>query len=364
MSTLLRSSKTLLTTRPHVFLSTPAALSSPHLTPRFLQLPSSLRSRAFHASPRSQIIVEAIAASNTLLDSLHSVSGLPWAYTLPLFAVALRTTIFLPLAVYIRRNHQKQVALAPVLQAWTQPLQKQTIREVGHRGPAASHRALLIKMRKKRVELYRRWGCQQWKSFLPIIVQLPVFLTVMETVRRKCGSQQGWLGMMIGTGQADAVSTISGETTTTALITGDGLLSPLDLLVPLDPSLATEGALWFPNLLVADPHLTLPFLLSATILLNIFGGSRRTATTTMSKWQIRLRRNMGLLGLAIGPIMINVPAALLVYWIGSSMASFLQAALLDKFMPLPHPIPPCKPLRPWRTGLGAELLAAKGPVPK
>jgi inner membrane protein COX18 len=343
MSTLFRSSRKLLHPRP--YLSTQS-----HISPLFLQLPSSLRSRAFHASPRPQFIAEAIVTSHSLLESLHSVTGLPWAYTLPLFAVALRTTVFLPISIWIRGINQKQVSLSPVIQSWTHPLRKETIAEVGHLGPAASQKRLIIKMRRKRAEIFKRWGCQQWKNFVPAVVQIPIFLTVMESVRRMCGTGQGWLGMMLGSAK-DA------ESASGTMITGDGLLSSLDTLVPVDTSLATEGALWFPNLLMADPHLVLPFALSATILLNIFGG--RKSNVGLGKWQIRFRRNLGLLGLAIGPIMINVPSALLVYWIGSSMSAYLQAVLLDKFMPIKKPVEPCKPKRPWRTGLGAEILAGR-----
>lgn len=334
---------------PKKLYARPYLSNQPYISPLFLQLPSSLRSRAFHASPRPQFLAEAITTSHTLLESLHSVTGLPWAHTLPLFAVALRTTIFLPISIWTRSINQRQVTLSPVIRSWAHTLRKETIQEVGHLGPAASQKRLLIKMRRKRIEIYKRWGCQQWKNFIPAVVQIPVFLTVMESVRRMCGTGQGWLGMMMG-------ASVPAESASGTIVTGDGILAPLDTLIPVDPSLATEGALWFPNLLVADPMLVLPFVLSATILLNIFGGRRNVA---LGKWQTRLRRNLGILGLAIGPIMINVPSALLIYWIGSSMSAYLQAVLLEKFMPIKLPVEPCKPKRPWKTGLGAEILGGK-----
>lgn len=310
-----------------------------HISPIFLQLPSGLRTRAFHASPRSQFIEETVTFSHTLLQTLHSTTSLPWVYTLPLFAVAVRTALFLPLAIHVRRVNQKQISLQPIIQSWQHTLKKETIQEVGHLGPQASQQRLLIKMRKKRIEIYKRWGCQYWKNFLPF-AQIPVFLSVMEAIRQMCGAHQGFLGMML---RKDP------ETDT------------VQRIVELDPSLALEGALWFPNLLMADPQLVLPFVLSATILLNIIG-TRFRSVGTRSKFQTRLERILATLALAIGPVMLNVPSALLVYWIGSSSSAFAQSAILDVLMPIKKPVEPCKPKRPWRTGLGAEIMAGKEDV--
>ncbi len=165
-----------------------------------------------------------------------------------------------------------------------------------------------------------------------------------------CGANRGVLGMMMGSDVDPATSTL----------TADGVLSKLDVLVPLDPSLAVEGALWFPNLLVGDPGLILPFVLSGSLLLNALGGHK---PVNLGKWQTRLTRVIATTALMIGPVMINVPSALLVYWIGSSLSAYVQNLLLDIFMPIPKPVEPCKPKRPWKTGIGAIATAedaAKG----
>jgi inner membrane protein COX18 len=37
---------------------------------------------------------------------------------------------------------------------------------------------------------------------------------------------------------------------------------------------------------------------------------------------------------------------MLIYWISSSMLAYMQAAVLDRVMPIKPPVVPCKPRRP------------------
>ncbi|KAE8448891.1 hypothetical protein EG329_008687 [Mollisiaceae sp. DMI_Dod_QoI] len=218
--------------------------------------------------------------------------------------------------------------------------------EVGHLGPAVAEQALLKKMRNKRVELYRRWRCGMWKNWLGLL-QLPVFLSVMEALRKMTGAKEGILGMI--TGGDDAIVR-TGIQDSAGVITGDGLVDQM-VRIPVESSLGTEGILWFPDLLIADPQLVLPFVLSGAILLNVFGGTRRQ-DIALPKWHLRMKRGIGLVALLIGPIMLHVPSALLLYWISSSSLAFLQAAMLERVMPIKVPPKRCVPKRPWRTGVG------------
>ena len=65
----------------------------------------------------------------------------------------------------------------------------------------------------------------------------------------------------------------------------------------------------------------LPFVLSASLLLNVLGGHR---PVNLGIWQTRLTRIIATTALMVGPVMINVPSALLVYWIGSSLSAYVQ----------------------------------------
>jgi mitochondrial inner membrane protein COX18 len=306
--------------------------ATPKLSKLFLQLPPSCRS--FHASPRTQSIV---LVAHDALTGLHSLTGLPWAYTIPLFALTLRTTLILPLSIYQRHANRKQASLIPIVQSWRHALQHETMREVGHLGPVIAQNTLLRKLRRKRNEIYRRWGCGLWKNYLGL-AQVPVFLVTMEALRAMAGAQQGWWGMITGSRNVGA--------DTDALLTADGFTGTA--LIPVESSFATEGALWFPNLLLADPQLLLPFMLSGAILLNLFGHK----PVALGPWQTRFRRSMGIVALAIGPIMIPVPSALVLYWVSSSMLAYGQSLLLERLMPIKKPVRPCKPKRPMKSGLG------------
>ncbi|KAH7408056.1 60Kd inner membrane protein-domain-containing protein [Cadophora sp. MPI-SDFR-AT-0126] len=304
--------------------------------------------RSFHATPRPQsLLLTSIHLSHDALTSLHTFTGLPWCYSIPLFALLLRTTLILPLSIYARRSTVKQISLIPLIESWKHPLRHETMREVGHLGPNVAQSTLLKKIRRKRGEIYKRHGCGTWKNFLSM-AQIPVFLSVMEALRKMCGSKQGILGLMLGGNEVMEAG--KGAMGADSRITGDGLLDTA-INIPLETSLATEGALWFPNLLLADPHLVLPFALSGTILLNILGG--RTPYAAMGLWRQRITRSLSLVALCIGPLMLNVPSALLIYWISSSGTAYLQGVLLNKFMPLPKPVLPCEPKGQWKSGFGS-----------
>jgi len=52
---------------------------------------------------------------------------------------------------------------------------------------------------------------------------------------------------------------------------------------------------------------------------------------------------MKLFALAIGPMTLQIPSAMLLYWISSSGMAFVQGVLLDIFSPIGNPVAPCVP---------------------
>lgn len=315
MAVLLRSS---LSFRPSV------ASSSRNVTRSIPQLP--ITRRGFHASPRPQFLDAAMTATHTIFEGLHSFSGLPWAATIPLAALVIRTTFVLPISIYSRRQNQKQAELSPLIASWQHNLQRETMRQVGHLGPQAAQREMLKKLRAKRKEIYNRWDCQLWKSFLPIL-QLPVWLVAIETIRKMCGTRTGLLGMI-----AERFSSNAGDKIPDIV----GGVS-----FGMEESFATEGALWFQNLLVPDPQLILPFMLSGVIFLNLSG----TARVNQSRWQKRLTTSLKIVALAIGPLTLQIPSGMLLYWISSTSFAYIQARILDIVMPVKSPVVPCRPQR-------------------
>ena len=217
------------------------------------------------------------------------------------------------------------------------------MREHKAEGPVACERIVVRKTREKEVEVRKRLGVEYWKSSLTWI-QLPVFLVVIETIRKMCGTEHGLLGMIMRAPEKDAVS--EGDT-------GLPNVSPY-----LEQSLATEGILWFPDLLVPDPMLILPFTLSASLFATILFYDRRTkaAGVPLSKWQIRLQRIVKVMALAIGPATLAMPSGMLLYWISSSLCAFGQNVFLEWFIPTKAVIGPCKPKKVASAG----QVASKG----
>lgn len=228
-----------------------------------LQAPSR---RRFHASPRPQFLGATLTATHTLFTTLHTASGLPWAALIPLTAILLRLSITTPLTLYSRRRALRTLSLQPLISAWQHPLARAA--KQSSNSPQEWERSTRKAVRAKRKEIWKRHGCQMWKTLAAPAMQLPVWIMVSVTLRGMTGT--GWLP---GWWQR-----VYGSTTTAEAAAGEILGENLpeevlevakERIVPLEASLADEGALWFPNLLEEDPMMILPvtftFLLCANI---------------------------------------------------------------------------------------------------
>lgn len=291
--------------------------------------------RPFHASSRRLIINECLGATHTLITGLHGATGLPWAAALPLTAVLIRLTIIGPVAAYCQMISRRRVEIFPLLHAWHAAISRNVFRAHGPEGPEACEKIMRKAVREKGVVVRKTMGVQYWKSTLSWI-QLPIFLVVIDTIRSMCGHAHGLLGLIVR-GSAREETTIEEEF--------GQELSQISTGPFYEPSLATEGALWFPDLLVPDPALVLPFILSTSLLATMYSHERRAkiANIPIGKWQSRLQRTLKVLALAIAPATLGVPSGILVYWISSTWCALGQHALLDWYFPTKPAIKPCEP---------------------
>lgn len=300
--------------------------------------------RNFHSTQSNQLLEPTLYGISNTLTGLHAITGLPWVATLPLAAFFVRSVI---VGALVYRGHiarQRQLNLQPLLNAWKHTYRRRVIRELGPSGPVESDRAVMNRLRVKRTEMYNNWGCQLWKTLLPI-AQFPIWLLLIETIRRMCGTHEGLLGLATGLFRGTNVDT-GREATLKALTVSS---------VPVEESFATEGALWFQNLLVPDPTLTLPFVLSGMMFANVHFSSRSSSLPggERSTFERRMTRILKLVALAVGPLMLQVPSAMLLYWISSSALAMGQRVILDKLMPYTPPVKPCKPKQSM---IGAEIM--------
>ena len=288
--------------------------------------------RAFHASSPRLFLDECVHATHTVITGIHSSTGLPWAATLPLVAVLVRLTITGPLALYGYTISNRRREIFPLLHAWRATITRNVMRTHRAEGPVACERIIERQAREKGAEIRKRMGVQYWKSSLTWI-QLPTFLLFIDTVRNMCITHHGLLSRFKSTPEKD--------------VTSEGEAVQPDMNPYFEPTLATEGALWFPDLLVPDPMLILPFTLSASLFASILYYERRAraAGIPLSVWRIRLQRIIKIVALAMGPATLGMPSGILVYWISSSLCNLAQSVFHERYIPTTAAIQPCKPKR-------------------
>ena len=302
-------------------------LSSRTSNPIFYQKAQRSSRRAFHATSQPRFLDTCFEQTYTILNGLHTLTGLPWAVTLPLAGVSVRILLVGPFSIISNNVARRRLASQPLRYAWSHHLKNEIFAKYALSGPKVCQRALSLALMQKTKEINKRTSSQRWKEFIPW-AQVPVFLLVIETIRKMSGVHDGLLGLLSKAFTSPKTADNSPEL---ELIQGSA--------VPMVPSLAEEGALWFPNLLIPDPLSVLPFLLSGTILVNIF--LQRRQAHEPSKWGRRYLNAITALGFMVGPLTLQLPAAMHVYWLSSSTFAIGQTLFLQIYRPRLRPVKPC-----------------------
>ncbi|KAL2149681.1 hypothetical protein VTH82DRAFT_8333 [Thermothelomyces myriococcoides] len=320
--------------------------------------------RTFSVLP---VIETSVAAAQGLLNGLHAATGTPWYLTIPLFAGVIGLVARLPTIVYTRRLAVRRERLAPLATAWAARSRADLEARIARgEGPQRGDKdawvteAVRASARARR-DMERRWGVQSWKSWAPALAVFPVWLAGIEGLRRMCGGPRGLLGSLVF-GWKGAREEVNGAK---GLGDGSDVVDPTALGAAVqdsttwyaaDSSMITGGCLWFPDLTVADPYHILPFALSAILVMNtlpksqaglraLFGLDKTPeaiASYREIKWRLRFQRGLLIVALAAGPLTMNLPAALHLYWISSATMTLAQTAIISKAVPLPRQVPPAK----------------------
>ena len=186
------------------------------------------------------------------LELFHSI-GAPWWLSIALLTVSVRTLLF-PLTIRQVKNMRAMQELRPEMD------------EIRTRYKDDSR-----KQQEAMMALYRERRVNPLAGLLPVLVQVPVFITMYQVVR-------------------------SHEETF--------------------PSFASGGLLWFTDLTKADPYFILP-VLSASILLAAGEVSARNVDP-------RQRRLMRLLPVVFTAFIARFPSGLFVYWVTSNSFTLTQ----------------------------------------
>ncbi|KAJ5084405.1 mitochondrial export translocase Oxa2 [Penicillium alfredii] len=291
--------------------------------------------RHFHPTKPARLINEVVETSTGLIHGVHSLSGLPWVASIPLTAVLVRMVVALPLQIYTRINSRRDQDLNPLLHSWREFYQKQA--QSQRLGAAAAKTKVQVSIQNRGQQLRSRWNVSSY--YRPAnFLQVPIWISLMESLRAMCGNENGLLSMLHVMFKRDFESS-----------SAVGSL-PLNI----EPSLANEGALWFPDLLAGDPTGILPAVLTASILLNVRTGWNTTPLTEAADMPalqmyrvsffngLRVFIQVLALNVGISSWFYGMPTALMIYWITSTNVATLQTMLLGKYMFLQPPFPPYK----------------------
>lgn len=336
-----------------------------------------------------------LKGSELLVTNVHDLTGAPWFISLPMVAVAVSATIRAPLTFYSHSLRRRRTKLLPLIQAQYAQI------GLGLRRKAVSNfRDRVLKaVRKRSKATFKVFAIDDSKSIWGGLLSLPIFLSNLEVIRRMCGGPRGLIGSLLhgweGKDTTTTTPTPTGAAETAAVssstsVTGDAVSvvdvpSPTDLgevtstttseilsSISLEPTFATGGCLWFPNLLVPDPYHVLPFAVSALLLAHmipettaerraLFGlkplaakGNTMSVGGQSRMWRA-LQRSLLIMALAIGPATMDMPAALHLYWMASVGCSLVVTKGVKKLMPISKSsVKPC-------TGLEVPLIRPKAP---
>ncbi|KAJ5184692.1 Membrane insertase OXA1/ALB3/YidC [Penicillium cf. griseofulvum] len=301
-----------------------------HLTPRVIQLPR-LQVRHFHPtrSASSAIIDLALDSSTAFIHGVHNVSCLPWVASIPLTAVLVRTFVGLPIMIYTRLHRHREKKISLILSAWARRYQEKAAAPEKTTSPGKKLTLLerkqkaTLDLRNQTAVLHKRWGISGKHKAIGLL-QIPVFIALMESLRGMSGNNSGiiaWLSSFIES--------------------QDPASAAQSLHLTLEPTLANEGALWFPDLLAGDSTGVLPLFLTASILGNVLTGWKVMPLKEIQLLpKTEMYKQVSLSGLRTFIVVFTcyigfaswtqeMPAALMLYWITSTNLATLQTWILD-----------------------------------
>ena len=269
--------------------------------------------RDFSATPQRPFVDECLIGTHTVITAVHDSTGLSWAVTIPVLAFLVRIVILTPIELYNSGKSQKRWEVARQFEGSISAIEKKVQEEHKDKNPTELRKIQNIALHNVHTDLVKQNGVQPWRSVV-LVIKCPIWLTMMETIRRMTGTEDGMSSLV-----AKSLTTLKGKQYPDSAIADD--------LVPLEPSLATEGILWFDNLMVPDPLLILPF---ATSIFAIFS-LRRTFTGVRAepgsspeaamRFNFRWLKYSKLAALTVGPATLLFPSAMLLYCISTNLAT-------------------------------------------
>jgi inner membrane protein COX18 len=287
--------------------------------------------RAFHVSaPRQDPLLDAILyLPHEMMSLIHTT--VPWYGAIPLTAFVARGLLVTTAGAWSRSLVARYVGLHPLRQALAFQKRDEILRRGNFRN--IKEATIVVKKEVKEVTsaLDKRWNVSLKGQIGWTLAQIPIFFAMAEAIRQKCAARDGLLGL--------GLSAFKGEAPSTTTETGE-LVARVTPSQWFEPSLATEGMLWFQDLLVPDPTGALPFMVSGLMFANIY--STKNTVENGANWPNTIRKILLGMALLIGPLCQQLPAAMMLYWAGSTSSVMLWNVWLDWKYPAPRGYTACQ----------------------
>ncbi|XP_068704826.1 cytochrome c oxidase assembly protein COX18, mitochondrial-like [Montipora foliosa] len=267
--------------------------SWPSIVPISCKFQSKRHSSNGHWSPYYFISPDLlpIHALQTLLETVHSWTHLPWWAVIIGSTAVLRSVTTVPLAVHQNKLIAKIELHQPTVSMMTEALKHRVVGECRRSGLPADRADKLFKKRHRKMiyDYYQSEGCNPLKIYILPWIQLPLWFFLSLSLRNLTGffpSQRN-----------------------------------SDVMLPC-PEIAHEGALWFPDLTVADPTLILPFAVGIINLFNIELNALRRQKPTRSQQIVTNTLRIVSVGMVF--VASQVPTAMSLYWAVSAFFGLAQ----------------------------------------
>ncbi len=292
--------------------------------------PTLPRRRAFHASaPRHNAVDDALLyLPYEMMTLLHT--QLPWHVVIPLSAFIMRGVLVVTAGSHARSLAARYIGLQPLRQAMAHQKRHQIMKQSSFFTVSAAKAVISSAVSIETRALDKRWNCTLLGQLNWSLAQLPIFLVMADVIRRMCNAQDGLLSM--------GLTCLGLKTAAQSFHQVPVITNPW-----FQPSLANEGMLWFPDLLAPDPTGALPFVVSGLMFFNVYTSKNQPADpNNRPAFSKNLRRVMLGVSLLVGPLCQNLPAALILYWTGSTSSVIVWNWWLDWRYPAPKDGLACK----------------------
>ncbi|PIK48272.1 putative mitochondrial inner membrane protein COX18 [Apostichopus japonicus] len=239
---------------------------------------------------------EPVHMAQSLFELGQSLTGFHWAGSIAVTTFALRFVLTFPLSVYAQNIRGKVEGFQPEIVARSRYIFSQRFR---HRmkeekwSEKRAQRVFLGLVRLQAKEIYVRENCHPAKGSVLLLVQLPLWITMSLALRNMSGAFSG------------------------------RFFTDPEYLVS---EFATDGALWFHNLMIPDPYLVLPVLVGVLNLINIEMHALHKGR--VSGFQKGLNNFLRVFSVLMVPIAAYIPSSLVLYWTVSAAYSLGQNIVL------------------------------------